>query len=158
MDRIIHSDRDSRTQSHFWQALCKLLDVKPRYTSSFHPQANGQAERTNQNLKIHLSQLHIQGHSWLCYLDVVELAINNAPIRSSKYSPYFLNYGFHPCVIPDVLLEDDSHRNYHRNVREFMIQMQNDWQSVRLLQNTVTDMAEDQANRHRRSHTFQRWR
>ena len=82
------------------------------------------------------------------------MAINNAPIARSKYSPYFLNYGFHPCVIPDVLLEDDSHRNYHRNVREFMVQMQNDWQSVRLLHNTVTDMAEDQANRHRSSYTF----
>ena len=35
-----------------------------------------------------------------------------------------------------------------------MIQMQNDWQSVRLLQNTITDAAEDQANEHRRSHTF----
>ena len=47
---IVH-DRDKRFMGYFWTTLCKNMGVKPRPTSAFHPQTNGQAERTNQTFK-----------------------------------------------------------------------------------------------------------
>ena len=51
LPRSLQCDRDSKVTSAFWQELCNILDIRVRTTSSFHPQANGQAERTNQTVK-----------------------------------------------------------------------------------------------------------
>ena len=47
-------DRDYKFLSHFWQTVMQLLGISARTTSSFHSQANGQAERTNQTLRQYL--------------------------------------------------------------------------------------------------------
>ena len=49
--RSLLSDRDPRLMSEVWRQLCELLDVKRSNTSGYYPQANGQAERTNPNVK-----------------------------------------------------------------------------------------------------------
>ena len=36
---------------------------------------------------------------WLDALPAVEIAINNAPIASTPFSPYFINFGCHPCLL-----------------------------------------------------------
>ena len=51
LPRSLLSDRDPRLMSEVWSQLCDLLDVKRSRTSGYYPQANGQAERTNQNVK-----------------------------------------------------------------------------------------------------------
>ena len=35
-------------------------------------------------------------------LSVVEFAINNAPLVQMDYSPFFLNYGYHPTYVADI--------------------------------------------------------
>ena len=47
----IISDRDNRFRSEFLESLCLLMGIKRRMSSPFHPQTNGQAERTNQTMK-----------------------------------------------------------------------------------------------------------
>lgn len=37
--------------------------------------------------------------NWVEILPIVELAINSLP----RYSPFFLNYGYHPAVLDDLL-------------------------------------------------------
>ena len=41
-------------------------------------------------------------YQWLTVLYMVEVAINNAPIANTEFSPYYLNYGFHPVFKWDV--------------------------------------------------------
>ena len=48
LPRSIHTDRDTRIVSEMWNQLCALLDIKMRHTSAFHPQVNGQEERSSQ--------------------------------------------------------------------------------------------------------------
>ena len=100
--RSIHSDRDPRLSSALWSELCQKLDIKHKMTAAYWPQANGQAERTNQTVKQLLRFAHDEGLHWFDALDSVEMTINNAPIAQTSYSPYFLNYGFHLTLIPDV--------------------------------------------------------
>ncbi|WVZ88993.1 hypothetical protein U9M48_035458 [Paspalum notatum var. saurae] len=48
--RII-SDRGSQFTSRFWEQLHNLLDTKLRFSTAYHPQTDGQTERTNQILE-----------------------------------------------------------------------------------------------------------
>ena len=84
---IVH-DRDKIFMGYFLTTLCKNMGVKPLPTSAFHPQTNGQAERTNQTFKTVLRTIiydRMRHGDWITtnwhrLLDCVEIAINNAPI------------------------------------------------------------------------------
>ena len=47
----ITSDRDSRFTSHFWRSLQESLGTRLQFSSAYHPQIDGQSERTIQTLK-----------------------------------------------------------------------------------------------------------
>ena len=52
-DDII-SDQGTQFISRFWQALFKILKVKIKLSSAYHPQTDGQMERINQVLEQYL--------------------------------------------------------------------------------------------------------
>ncbi|MCI72446.1 retrotransposon protein, partial [Trifolium medium] len=47
----IVSDRDPRITSRFWESLQEALGTKLRMSSTYHPQTDGQSERTIQSLE-----------------------------------------------------------------------------------------------------------
>nr|GFC07607.1 putative reverse transcriptase domain-containing protein [Tanacetum cinerariifolium] len=47
----IISDRDGRFASHLWQALQKALGTKLNMSTAYHPETDGQSERTIQTLE-----------------------------------------------------------------------------------------------------------
>jgi hypothetical protein len=91
------SDRDPRFTSNFWQHLCKNLDIKTRFSTAYHPQTDGQTERTNRVIEEVLRQfVESDERSWEDKIPLVEFAMNNAVNASSQETPFFLNYGLHP--------------------------------------------------------------
>ena len=49
--KSIVSDRDLRFTSHFWKSLQAALGTKLKFSSAYHPQTDGQSERTIQTLE-----------------------------------------------------------------------------------------------------------
>jgi hypothetical protein len=48
-------DRGSQFTSKFWEKLHEFMDTKLNFSSAYHPQTDGQMERTNQILEDMLS-------------------------------------------------------------------------------------------------------
>ena len=47
----IVSDRDPRFTSHFWHCLQEAMGTRLHFSTAFHPQTDGQMERTIQTLE-----------------------------------------------------------------------------------------------------------
>jgi len=52
--RVIITDRDDRFLSHFRRALFDMLGTQLKFTTAYHPQTDGQSERTNRILEEYL--------------------------------------------------------------------------------------------------------
>jgi len=50
----IVSDRDSRFTSAVWHEFLKLLGIRPRMSTAFHPQTDARMERLNQTIEAYL--------------------------------------------------------------------------------------------------------
>ena len=126
------------------------MDLRRSLSSGFYPQANGQAERTNQMLKQILRTDTHGLHDWTEALDGAEMAMNNAEFAGSGYSPFYLNYGFHPCVWPDVEHAAARDLTTQDDVRKFVRRMETTWDSARALLDSASARSIAQANRQRR--------
>ena len=76
----IHSvDRDPRFTAHFWKSFQKVMGTRPTMSTAFHPQTDGQSERTIQVLEDML-RAYVLDHkgSWEEHLPLVEFTYNNS--------------------------------------------------------------------------------
>nr|GFA35864.1 retrotransposable element Tf2 [Tanacetum cinerariifolium] len=90
----IVSDRDPRFTSRFWKGLQKAWGTRLKFSTAFHPQIDGQSERTIQTLEdmLHSCALEWTGN-WDNYICLVEFAYNNSWHASIKYAPFEMLYG-----------------------------------------------------------------
>ena len=101
----IISDRDSRFASRFWNKLQEELGTRVHLSTAYHPQTDGQSERTIQTLEDMLRSCVIEyGGSWDKYLPLVEFAYTNTYHSSIDMAPYEMLYG-RRCRTPTCWLE-----------------------------------------------------
>jgi hypothetical protein len=101
----IVSDRDSKFTSHTWERLCELWPMSRSMSTAFHPQTDGQTERTNRTLEQMLRNYVTPDMSnWDQLLAPAEFAFNNARSASTGFSPFYLNYGRDPRI-PAALIK-----------------------------------------------------
>ena len=93
----IVSDRYPKFTVHFWKIFQKAMGTRLTMSTTFHPQTNGQSERTIQVLEdmLRACVLDNQG-SWEEHLPLVEFAYNNSYQASIQMAPYEALYG-RPC-------------------------------------------------------------
>ncbi|MCO5600970.1 hypothetical protein L7F22_055087 [Adiantum nelumboides] len=89
MPKTIVSDRDLRFRSLFWKAIWENIGTRLQFSSSFHPQTDGQSEIAN-SLVLDLLKSYIsdQKTEWERYLPLVEFAYNNTIHSSTGKAPF----------------------------------------------------------------------
>ena len=127
----------------------QLMGISARTTSGFHPQANGQAEITNQTLRQYLSVYAKQSEDWPAGLATADMAINNAPIEETKRSPYELNLGYTTCLATDTYWEATDRPWQSQTAKAWYKQMRQEWENARLALQSVKDKEMVGANRKR---------
>ncbi|GJT17038.1 reverse transcriptase domain-containing protein [Tanacetum coccineum] len=90
----IISDRDNHFSSRFWQSLQSALGTQLDMSTAYHPETDGQSERTIQTLEDMLRACVIDfGKGWEKHLPLVELSYNNSYHASIKAAPFEALYG-----------------------------------------------------------------
>ncbi|GJV48897.1 putative reverse transcriptase domain-containing protein [Tanacetum coccineum] len=90
----IISDRDSHFTSRFWQSLQNALGTQLDMSTAYHPETDGQSERTIQTLEDMLRACVIDfGKGWDKHLPLVEFSYNNSYHASIKAAPFEALYG-----------------------------------------------------------------
>lgn len=123
----IVSDRDSRFTAHLWKDFLKLVGIKSRMSTAFHPQTDGQTERLNQSLEIYLRAfVNYEMSNWEDLLPTAEFAYNNAPSTATGMTPFFANYGYHPAAHNPPLPTDKIRNPGSKLYAHWMIQVHAD--------------------------------
>jgi len=87
-------DRDPRFTSRFWKSLQEALGSKLKLSSAYHPQTDGQSERTIQSLEDLLRVCVLeQGGTWDSHLPLIEFMYNNSYHSSIRMAPFEALYG-----------------------------------------------------------------
>jgi hypothetical protein len=98
MPEEIVSDRDPRFTAKFWQTFWKSIGTNLAMSSAYHPQTDGQTERTNRTLEQMLRfYVDRQMSNWDELLLCCEFAYNDSE-QAFTDTPFFLNYGLHPLT------------------------------------------------------------
>ncbi|KAK1441182.1 hypothetical protein QVD17_07022 [Tagetes erecta] len=109
-------DRDARFTSHFWQGFQEQIGTKLLLSTAYHPQTDGQSERTIQTLEDMLRACIIDfGGSWDTHLPLVEFLYNNSYHSSIGMPPYELLYG-RKCRTPVCWGEVGPRELAHRDI------------------------------------------
>ncbi|GJR26607.1 putative reverse transcriptase domain-containing protein [Tanacetum coccineum] len=90
----IISDRDSHFTSRFWKSLQSALGTQLDMSTAYHPETDGQSERTIQTLEDMLRACVIDFRKgWERHLPLVEFLYNNSYHASIKAAPFEALYG-----------------------------------------------------------------
>ncbi|QRW25867.1 Transposon Tf2-12 polyprotein [Rhizoctonia solani] len=97
LPRSTVSDRGLTFNAKFIQHLYQRLDIKPTFSTAYHPQTDGQTECIQREAEIFLCMFgnHCQSN-WVSLLPLAEFALNNLKQTSNGKSPFQICYGYNP--------------------------------------------------------------
>jgi hypothetical protein len=92
----IVSDRGEEFVEGVWAWVCKLLKIKQRLSTAYHPETDGSTERMNQvleeYLRHHCSYFQTDWDEWL---PIAQIAVSTRDATSTGVSPFFMTHGYH---------------------------------------------------------------
>ncbi|KAI2662338.1 Transposon Tf2-6 polyprotein [Labeo rohita] len=144
----IVSDRGPQFSSRIWSSFFSLLGVNVSLTSGYHPQANGQVERLNQELTRFLrTYCHNQQDTWSRYLFWAEYAQNSLRKPSTQLTPFQCILGFQPPLFPWPGEPSDLPA-----VNSWLQQSEETWNQAHIHLRSAIRRTRVQADRRRRPH------
>lgn len=92
-------DRDSRFTGRLWTEMFKMLGNEFSFSTSFHPQTNGHAERVNALLEGYLRHfVSANQRVWAKLLDISQFSYNLQRSEATGRSPFELATGQQPLT------------------------------------------------------------
>ena len=87
-------DRRPQFMAGLTRELNKMLGIETKLSTAYHPETDGQMERTNQELEQYLRiYVNHRQNNWAKWLAMAEFVFNNKVYTATKTSPFQVNYG-----------------------------------------------------------------
>ena len=100
----IVSDRDVKFLSYFWKMLWRRMGIKLLFSTTAHPQTDGQTKVVNITLGALLrATIGKNLRDWDLCLPVVEFAYNRTIHSSTQKTPFEIVYGYNPTIPLDMI-------------------------------------------------------
>ena len=97
------SDRGPQFVSAFARELAQLLRYDVKLSTAYHPQTDGQTERTNQEIETYLRIFCANNpRKWTDFLPTAEFHHNSALHSSTKVLPFSLLHRYEPRAYPSL--------------------------------------------------------
>ena len=110
-------DRDPHFTSRFWKELQLALGTRLNFSTTFHPQTDGQSKRLIQVLEDMLRGCVMEfSGSWNRYIPLMEFTYNNSYQASIGMAPYETLYG-RRCRTPVCWTELNEHKMIGPNTK-----------------------------------------
>nr|XP_016488540.1 PREDICTED: uncharacterized protein LOC107808515 [Nicotiana tabacum] len=116
LPRHIISYRDPRSTRNFWRELFNILGTELHFSTSFHPQTDGQTERVNALLECYLRHyISAYQKDWARLLDIAQFSYNLQRSESTGRTLFELVTGQQPQTphLLPVAFEGKSLGTYH---------------------------------------------
>ncbi|MCO5581671.1 hypothetical protein L7F22_035560 [Adiantum nelumboides] len=145
MPQSIVSDRDPRMTSLFWRGLFENMGTTLKFSSSLHPQTDGQSEEAN-SIVLDLLKCYVSEHKgkWEQYLPLVEYAYNNTVHSSIGKAPFEIVEG--GKKVPPILHTKDKIFEADKYVQD----MDEMYKKVKVALEKTQAKQKKAADRHRR--------
>ena len=126
-----------------------------KFSTSCHPQTDGQTEVTNRTLGTLLRVLAKKStKGWDELLSHAEFAYNRAPSKATGLSPFQVVYGFNPCT-PIDLTPLPTPTKFSWEAEKRVKEIQELHAQVRARIERVNDQTKDRVNKHRKKVHFE---
>ncbi|GJP39222.1 hypothetical protein CLOM_g23615, partial [Closterium sp. NIES-68] len=145
----IISDRYSRFTSNFWTKTWQHYGTRLHLSTAYHPQSDGQTERTNQTMEQLIRTTCTDPAQWEDAISLIEFAYNNAPSATTTQSPFFLNHGIDPTTLLSPPIENPAPRS-----QQFVKNLRQSQQKATDAILKANQRAKQQADRQRRGLAF----
>jgi len=108
--RTLLSDNGKQFISKLFQDTCRVFGIANKYTTTYHPQANGQVERFNRTLASMLRNYVAddQAH-WDEYLPAMAYAYNRCVHRATNTTPFELILTRPPPALGTAAIRQEGH-------------------------------------------------
>ena len=130
------SDRDTRFTSKIFWELCEQLGIKQNLSSAYHPQTDGESERTNQSVEVALRIFcNYRQDDWAEWLPVVQYQMNAHESSTTKKIPFEVWMGYVPRAhqpdrlsnMPELERKKQILKEVRETAREAMARAQEKW-------------------------------
>jgi len=93
------SDRGLVFASNFLGELYRLLGVKRKISTAFHPQADGQTEWLNREINQYLrTYINDQQNEWAKWIKIAQFVWNNTVLEVTTDSLFGITWSYSPCM------------------------------------------------------------
>ena len=140
------SDRGPQFAAGMTKELNKMLGIKMKLSTAYHPETDGQSERTNQELKQYLRMyVNHRQNNWAKWLATAEFAFNNKAHTAMRSLPFQVNYGREPRMGFDI-----RKKGKNEKAEEFVKEMKERHEKARAALVKSQEEMKRQADRNRK--------
>ena len=119
-ERII-TDRGSQFMAKVFREIVKMVQIKHLPTTAYHPQTDGQIERTVGILKRIIRKLVRKVDEWDLQLPYTIFAYKTAIHETTKETLFFLMYGRDPLLLSDLFMNKQI--KVHKRLKNYIIEI-----------------------------------